>query len=171
VVRPFLPFLARDLVLLAITAALVVADRALTGGEGALPVVVGVAAGAMAAVLAFLVHEWGHLIGTFVSGGVAHARPSLLAIFLFHFDVEKSTRRQFLAMSYGGYGATALAIVPLAAWIDPSRVSGITGLVLSVLGIGATLVLEIPTTVRVARGGALPSGGVYEGRPTPEAAE
>lgn len=165
--RPFLPFLLRDSILLAITAALIVGDAMLTGSAGALPVIVGVAAGAMAAVLAFLIHEWGHLIGTFASGGVAHARPSLGAIFLFHFDVEKSTRKQFLAMSYGGYLATAIAVIPLAAWIDVSRVSGITGLVLSVLGIGATLILEIPTTVKVARGGTLPSGGVYEGRPDP----
>lgn len=160
----FTRFLVRDLILGALTLGAIVLDARTTPDTG-LAVPIGIAAGALAALSAFLVHEWGHLIGTFVSGGVAHPPPSLAAVFLFHFDVEKSDRRQFLAMSYGGYLATALAVVPLALWIDLGRVSGITGLVLSVLGIGATLVLEIPTTVRVARGGPLPSGGVYEGKP------
>lgn len=154
--------------MLAATFGLVVADAQLRDGGGALAIAIGVLAGVMAAVAAFLVHEWGHLIATITSGGVAHAPPRLAAIFLFYFDVEKSTRWQFLAMSYGGYAATALAVIPLALWIDLDYVSGMTGLVLSVLGIGATLVLEIPTTVRVARGGKLPSGGVYEGQPASE---
>jgi hypothetical protein len=166
--RGFYRFLCRDLFLLGVTIALVAADAQLRDGGGPVASTIGVLAGVMASVAAFLVHEWGHLLATLGSGGVAHAPPSVFAVFLFYFDVEKSTRRQFLAMSYGGYAATALAVVPLAMWIDLGHISGMTGLVLSVLGIGATLVLEIPTTVRVARGGKLPSGGVYEGQPAPE---
>jgi len=166
--RGFYRFLARDLIVLGVTIGLVLADAELRDAGGPIAIIVGVLAGAMAAVAAFLVHEWGHLLASLGSGGIAHPPPSLSAIFLFHFDVEKSTRRQFLAMSYGGYAATALAVIPLAMWIDLGHVSGMTGLLLSVLGIGATLVLEIPTTMRVARGGKLPSGGVYEGQPVSE---
>lgn len=166
--RGFYRFLVRDLLLLGVTIGLALADAALREGGGAVATTVGVLTGAMAALAAFLLHEWGHLLATLGSGGKAHPPPRLWAVFLFHFDVEKSTRRQFLAMSYGGYAATALAVILLATWIDLGHVSGVTGLVLSVLGIGATLVLEIPTTVRVARGGKLPSGGVYEGQPASE---
>ncbi len=166
--RPFVRFAVRDGVLALVAAALVVLDRGLSSGaasSGAAPFAVGVAAGVMVPLVSFLAHEWGHLAGTLGSGGVAHPPPSLAAVFLFHFDVERSSRRQFLAMSYGGYAATALVVLPLAAWIDPHRASGLTALVLSVLGIGATLALEIPVTWRVARGGPLPSGGVYVGTP------
>lgn len=160
----FTRFLARDLVLMAVTAGLMVWDAQL-GGAGALGMAVAVLAGTAVSVMGFLIHEWGHLAATFAAGGLAHPPTALSAIFLFHFDVEKSTRRQFLAMSYGGYAATGLAVLGLSLWLDPTSTSGMTALVLSTLGIGATLILEIPTTVRVARGGPLPSGGVYTGQP------
>lgn len=163
--RGFAPLLLRDLAITAVAAALIGLDATLAQ-EGTLAIVVGALAGLSAAVVAFLVHEWGHLVGTFLSGGVAHPARSLASVFLFSFDVAKSDRRQFLAMSYGGYLATAIAVVPLAGWIDVGRTSGVVGTIASVLGIGATLVLEIPTTVKVARGGPLPTGGVYEGTPS-----
>jgi hypothetical protein len=164
-VRPFVRFALRDALLAVLTLVLVALDARLASVGGWHAHAVGSLAGVMVTLLAFLVHEWGHLAGTLASGGVAHAPPSLAAIFLFHFDVSRSTRRQFLAMSYGGYAATAAALVPLALWIDLARTSGLVALVLSVAGIGVTLALEIPTTVRVARGAELPSGGVYVGKP------
>ncbi len=165
--RGFGPLLLRDLGVAALTAGVLVLD-ARTEADAPLAVPLGLAAGALAALTAFFVHEWGHLIGALAAGGVAHPAPSLASFFLFHFDVAQSDRRQFLAMSYGGYLATLLAVLLLALWIDPARLSGQTCLVLSVLGIGVTLALEIPTTVRVARGGPLPSGGVYAGTPKAE---
>jgi hypothetical protein len=161
-VRGFLPLLVRDLGIAALTAVVLVLEAQ---AEGLAASVLGVLAGTLAALTAFVIHEWGHLAGALGSGGTAHPAPSLASFFLFHFDVEKSDRRQFLAMSYGGYLATVLAVLLLALWIDPARLSGQTCLVLSVLGIGVTLALEIPTTVRVARGGPLPHGGVYAGTP------
>ncbi len=68
-------------------------------------------------------------------------------------------------MSCGGYLATLGVVGLLAAWIDPSRTSGRIALVLSVIGIGVTFARELPTTWRVARGGPLPTGGVYRGTP------
>jgi hypothetical protein len=155
--------LLRDLGIAALTAVVLVLDARASDGLAAQGL--GVLAGTLAALTAFVVHEWGHLAGALGSGGTAHPAPSLASFFLFHFDVEKSDRRQFLMMSYGGYLATVLAVLLLALWIDPTRLSGQTCLVLSVVGIGVTLALEIPTTVRVARGGPLPQGGVYAGTP------
>ena len=56
-------------------------------------------------------------------------------------------------------------VLGLIAWVDLSRLSGMIALVLSVLGIGVTVALELPTTWRVWRGDALPTGGVYVGEP------
>lgn len=162
--RPFVRFAVRDAVLLAITLAVVALD-ARFGDRGAPGVTAGVLAGLLVPYAGFLVHEWGHLAGTLLSGGRAHAPASLATFFLFFFDVEASTRRQFLWMSYGGYLATLGVIALLAAWIDPSRTSGLVALVLSVIGIGVTFARELPTTWRVARGGPLPTGGVYRGTP------
>ncbi|MGE0784774.1 MAG: hypothetical protein AB7S26_03725 [Sandaracinaceae bacterium] len=164
--RGFVPLLVRDLLVTAVAVAALVLDaRGAVSGIAAS--CLGVVTGTLATIVAFLLHEWGHLAGAWLSGGVAHPAPRWLSIFLFRFDVARSDRRQFLAMSYGGYAASFVAALALALWIDLDRVSGITALVLSVLGIGATLALEIPTTLRVARGGPLPTGGVYEGEPAP----
>jgi hypothetical protein len=162
--QPFVRFAVRDAVFLAITAGLVALD-AIHGDRGTVGLAVGVLTGLLVPYTGFLVHEWGHLAGTLLSGGRAHPPQSLATFFLFFFDVETSTRRQFLAMSYGGYLATLGVVAALACWIDPSRTSGQLTLVLSVIGIGVTLAREVPTTWRVARGGPLPTGGVYRGTP------
>jgi len=163
-VRPFVPFLVRDLIVVAIALLGVWIDGSLAP-DGPAGIAFGVLVGALATWVGFLVHEWGHLVGTLVSGGQAHAPASLAAVFLFSFDVQTSTRRQFLAMSLGGSMATAAAVVPLALWIDTSRASGLVALVLSSIGIVVTIVRELPTTWSVARGGPLPTGGVYRGTP------
>ncbi|MBN8612271.1 MAG: hypothetical protein J0L92_16875 [Deltaproteobacteria bacterium] len=163
--RPFLPFAIRDVLFLSITLGLVWLDASLAD-RGVLGLAIGVTAGLFVPYAGFLAHEWGHLAGTLLSGGRAHAPSSLVTFFLFFFDVETSTRRQFLAMSYGGYLATLGVVALLALWIDVSRLSGVIALVLSVIGIGVTFARELPTTWSVARGGPLPTGGVYRGTPT-----
>jgi hypothetical protein len=167
-VVPFFRFVLRDLALVALTLGVVRLDTSLSD-RGALGLAVGGLAGALVPYAGFLVHEWGHLVGTLVSGGRAHPPASLASFFLFSFDVATSTRRQFLAMSYGGYLATLGVIALLVGWIDPSRMSGRVALALSVLGIGITFARELPTTWSVARGGPLPCGGVYRGTPPTDA--
>jgi hypothetical protein len=100
--RPFVRFALRDAVFFAITAGLLALDASYAD-RGAIGLVTGVLVGLFVPYVGFLVHEWGHLAGTLLSGGRAHPPESLAPFFLFFFDVETSTRRQFLAMSYGGY--------------------------------------------------------------------
>lgn len=157
--RPFLRFAMRDASLTALTLALAFFDH------GSDSLILAILTGVMVPVLGFLLHEWGHLFGTWFSGGIAHAPRSLGSFFLFYFDVEKSTRKQFLAMSFGGYLATFFVVLGLIAWIDLSRWTGMIAAVLSVLGIGVTVALELPTTWKVWRGDRLPTGGVYIGEP------
>jgi hypothetical protein len=137
--------------LLLATTALALALDASLADRSPWGVALGVLTGVLVPYAGFLVHEWGHLAGTLLSGGRAH---------------PPETRCQFLAMSYAGYLATLGVIGALALWIDPSRVSGQLSLALSsVVGIGVTFAREVPTTWRVARGGPLPAGGVYRGTP------
>lgn len=149
---------------LAITVGLVALD-AIHGDRGTVGLAVGVLTGLLVPYTGLLVHEWGHLAGTLLSGGRAHPAQSLATFYLFLFDVEASARRQLLAMSHGGFLATLGVIAALACWIDPSRTSGHLALLLSLIGIGVTFAREVPTTWRVARGGPLPTGGVYRGTP------
>jgi hypothetical protein len=160
---PFLRFLVRDLLIVIL---LVVAWRvdselrvAHAGelGAGAVAVVAGV----LTTLVGFFAHEWGHLLGALVADGVVHAPRRLGSPFLFFFDAARSDRRAFLAMSYGGYAASAVALAIIMVAVPWHTLSGLTALVLTSLGVLATFAIEVPTTVRVARGGALPSGGVF----------
>lgn len=156
----FSQFLLRDAALTGIAALTWAADRRLRHRKGLVATAVGVAAGVAAPTVAFLLHEWGHLAGAVVSGGVAHPASRLRSPFLFHFDCEASDRRQFLIMSAGGYAASALGLAGILVTTPPT-LSGRLARRLAALGVLATVVLEVPTTLRVLRGGPLPSGGVY----------
>ncbi len=158
--RPFARLAARDLALALLCAALWVADAQLWERGDGLAVFVGIATGVMTVLVAFFGHEWGHLTGALLAGATVHAQP-LSSPFLFHFDVARSNRRQFLAMSYGGYAASLLGLVVVAAAVPWDRWSGWTALVLVGAGLLVTAVLETPAHVRVMRGAPLPRGAVY----------
>jgi hypothetical protein len=131
---------------------------------GSTAIAVGIVTGSFVVLCGFLVHEWGHLAGCFLSGAEVHAPKRLGTVFLFHYGVTRSTPKQFLWMSYGGYLASIVGMAVILAWADLSSVSGLTAVVLAGLGVAVTFALEIPTTFRVARGGPLPGrGGVYVG--------
>lgn len=159
---PFLRFVVRDSLIAILLAFAWRADgemRALA--PGLVASAVGVTAGLLTTLVGFFAHEWGHLLGAIAGGGVVHAPRSLRSPFLFFFDVERSDRRAFLAMSYGGYAASGVALAVIMLAVPWRTLSGMTALVATGLGVLATFAIEVPTTVRVARGGALPSGGVF----------
>lgn len=126
----------------------------------------GVLVGLSTGVAGFLVHEWGHAIGAKVSGATIYFAERVTSTFLFFFDTTKSTARQFVAMSMGGYVASALALWAAVAWLPRDRLSGQVGLLVVGLGVVATVVAELPTTIRVARGGPMPRGHVYRSEDT-----
>jgi hypothetical protein len=163
--KAFRRFLARDLVLVGAAIGTVCWDARLLDAHATnrLALAVGVAAGVLFALASFLAHEWGHWLGAVLTGGIVHPPKALTSFFLFFFDTGKSTRRQFLAMSYGGYLATLGALGLLAAWVRSDTPSGRTALLLAGVGMTITAALEIPETWRVARGGPLPSGLVFVG--------
>lgn len=151
----FVRFALRDAAILGATALAWRRDRA-TG-----PSVAGAVAGGLTALSGFLAHEWGHLAGTSWSGGFAHEPSRLTSPFLFFFDTKQSDRRAFLGMSVGGYVGTVIASVAIVALAPKDRWSGKVARAATLAGAVATFALEVPTTIRVWRGGPLPEGFVY----------
>ncbi|HUP92594.1 MAG TPA: hypothetical protein VM074_10135 [Solimonas sp.] len=120
-------------------------------------------AGLMAVLVGFLAHEWGHYLGARAARATVYLAQDLHSPFLFRFDSRRNSRTQFLWMSMGGFIASA-AIVALYLLVLPrERLGGLVALGLTVLGVIATAILELPPAWRVWRGGEIPSvGAVYD---------
>jgi len=129
-----------------------------------LALVLALVAGVLTALNSYLVHEWGHLIGAWLGGAIVEVADRPSSVFLFRFDTGRSSRREFLAMSFGGFAASALSVALLVAVLPLDGAAGTAGKValgLVALGVLATFVLEVPVAWRVARGAPLPSGAAY----------
>ena len=129
--------------------------------SGARSVAVQIAAGVLTAIVGFLLHEWAHLAGARWTASHVRYPNRVLAPLLFHFDCKTNGRSQFLAMSYGGYlgSFVGVGLILLLAPLD--RLSGQVALGLAGVGMVVTLLAEVPTTVRVLRGGPLPTGYAF----------
>lgn len=127
------------------------------GPSWALPVLTGF----FTALVGFLLHEWAHLAGALATGSKVHYPNRVLAPLLFHFDTEENDRAQFLAMSYGGYVGSAIGTLAILLFAPLDTLAGRTALGLAVVGGIVTAVAEVPTTVRVLRGGPLPTGYAF----------
>jgi membrane-associated protease RseP (regulator of RpoE activity) len=159
----FLKFVVRDIALLVLCLGLWQFDllRQAQGG-GWLLIGLEILTAAVTLVVSFLVHEWGHLIGALLTRSKVYAPHGLFELFLFHFDGHQNNARQFIAMSIGGFIASGLMMIAVIAFAPLHSLDGKLALVFVAIGIIATVVLEFPTTWRVARGAPLPSGPVYE---------
>jgi hypothetical protein len=120
--------------------------------ERALQVVAGLGIAAGAALL----HEWGHLLGALACKSKVRFPKRTLTPLLFDFDVAANSRAQFLTMSAGGYVGSALGLLLLWLVQPPINLTGYVAWVIAGGGMLATLVIEAPVTVRVARGAAPP---------------
>lgn len=150
--------IARDLSLWTLMFAVSWAEaRALEqGAPAAVSISLGVLASILVAGCVLYVHEAGHLIGSLATRSVVHYPTKLSAPLLFDFDVAKNDRRQFLAMSFGGYAGSVIAIAVILAFMPLDRLSGKLSVGLALLSGLVSLVLEGPTTWRVLRGGEPP---------------
>lgn len=155
----------RDALLLGATAALwaYVVQAGPTGGSWA--AVGGVATALMTVLMGYLGHEWGHLAGAWLSGAVVHLPPSPVAVFLFRFDTVQNGRRQFLCMSAGGFISSAIIVAFLFVALPRGLFASHVALSLTVLGVLATFILEIPSAWKVWRGGAMPQGAAFVSSP------
>jgi hypothetical protein len=152
---------ARDAALAAAALALWSLDARLRGATGALPALVAVATGALTALAGYLAHDWGHLAGAGLARARVHPPLRLTDPFLFRFDADRNGRREFAAMSLGGFAASTAVVAALLAWLPQGALASRVALGLTAAGVVATLVLEIPPFVRVLRGAPIPRGGAY----------
>jgi hypothetical protein len=122
-----------------------------------------IAAVAVASFLAnYLCHEWGHLLGAKLAGGVCHPSNTLKSFYLFHFDTRHSSVRQFLAMAAGGLVASTILLPFWLTVLPLHTAAGIAAMALIGLGYVATLATELPVVWRIAHGAPLPHGALFE---------
>lgn len=113
-------------------------------------------AGVMIPVSGFLVHEWGHLIGAWASGARLYMPTSVRTIFLFDFKPAENSRRQFLSLFCGGFIASTLMVLLLVLVLSLDYLADQIALGLTLLGVLATFVLEVPPAWRVWKGASPP---------------
>jgi uncharacterized membrane protein len=124
-----------------------------------------VAAGVMAGLCAVAAHEWGHYLGARAAGAVVYPARRVTAVFMFGFDRERNGRREFMAMSWGGFVASAAMIALFVTRLPLDALSGQVAMAFAAVGVLLTAALELPVAWRVAHGAELPRGTVYvEGR-------
>jgi hypothetical protein len=152
----FPKLLVRDLGVVALAALAWLLLAPLSAGAGALSDFSGVVAGALAGAGAFLLHEWGHLLGALASRSAVRPTESLRSPFVFAFDSRANSRAQFLVMSFAGFAATAAGVWAAYAMLPPellaSRVARGAVVFLAFLGV----VLEVPLVVYALASGRVP---------------
>ncbi len=151
--RNLLAFIVRDggFTLLTLAAWSLLLDR--HGGAA-----LNIAAGLMTVVVGYLIHEWGHLIGAWSRRSVV-VIPKWTSPFLFNFDVGCNSREQFNAMAMGGFIASIVFVVAIAALLPMHLLASKIAATLTAIGVIATFILEVPTAWRVFRGAPLPQQG------------
>jgi peptidoglycan/LPS O-acetylase OafA/YrhL len=151
----------RDVGLLLITLVLWRIDAGLRQQSGVFPILIAVAAGSMASIVGYLAHEWGHFSAARAGGSVMRTPASPTEMFLFNFDSDRNSREQFLLMSSGGFLASAIVIVVFLMTLPFPSLSSLIALGLTIAGVIATAVLEVPPFLRVWHGAPIPRGGAY----------
>lgn len=106
----FAKLLARDVIIVALTALVWKLAAQASATPGMPGDFAGVLAGLMIGVSGYLLHEWGHLLGALAAGSTVSPGKSLASGFLFSFDSRANSRRQFLALSFAGWIATAAVL-------------------------------------------------------------
>ncbi len=158
----FRRFVIRDLSILLATVALW-GLSASANVEPRLASLLSIGAGLGAAVCAYNLHEWGHLIGAHLTGSVYVPARRLISPFLFSYDAERNTRQQFLVMSLAGFAATALFVAGFLLWMPQDVQAGRIALRGALVLAGLTVIIELPIFFRALLGSKVPRTGMFEG--------
>ena len=140
----FAKLLARDLAILGVALVAWQLAAPLSAGTGAVSDVSGVLLGLLFGAGAFLLHEWGHLLGALATGSAVKPPASLRSPFVFSYESRTNSRRQFLAMSFAGFAATALVVWVAYAVLPSGLLATRVARGLVVFLTFLTVVLEVP---------------------------
>ena len=158
----FWSFAIRDLSILVATIALWWGSLAVEP-ETTLASALSIGAGAGAAICAYNLHEWGHLIGAYLTHSVYVPAKRLISPFLFSYDDQYNTRRQFIIMSLAGFAATAMFLLGFILWMPQDQQAGRIALRAAIVLAGLTGVIELPIFLRAILGTKVPRTGMFGG--------
>jgi hypothetical protein len=136
--------LARDLAIVALTALIWQLGAEASAVPGLRGDFAGVLAGVTIGVSAYLLHEWGHLVGAMLAGSTVHPARSLASGFLFSFDSRANTRRQFLSLSFGGWLATAIVLWAVYAQLPSELFASRVARGVVTANVLLVIVIEVP---------------------------
>ena len=158
----FRHFLIRDTAILIATVLAwwgsVAADRG-----SSLASALSIAAGTGAAICAYNLHEWGHLVGAHMTRSVYVPAKRIYSPFLFSYDAERNTRNQFLVMSLSGFAATAAFVAAFVLWMPQDQQAGRIAL-RTALGLASlTVIIEFPIFFRALSSNKVPRTGLFKG--------
>jgi len=158
----FRRFVIRDLTILVGTIGLWWGSLSAANGTR-LASALSIAAGVGAAVCAYNLHEWGHLIGAHLTRSVYTPAKRLISPFLFSYDAEHNTRGQFLLMSLAGFAATVLFVITFVVWMPQDQQAGRIALRGALILAGLTVIIEFPIFFRALFGSTVPRTGLFKG--------
>jgi hypothetical protein len=163
----FPKLLLRDLTIAALVVLAWWLAAPLSAGGGPLADLSGALLGIGAFVVAHLAHEWGHLLGGLATGSRVAAPARLSSPFLFSFDSQGNSQRQFAIMSLSGFAVTALSLYVAYGLLPEAQLATRMARGLVVFGASLTVLLEVPLLViSLLRGSILSRVEVF---PTREA--
>ena len=158
----FSKFLVRDLVLTTVVVIGWWLGWQRSVGDGPLADLSGVLLGLGGGVVAFVGHEWGHLLGAFATGSHVVAPPKLASPFLFSFDSKRNTQMQFLLMSLSGFAVTGIAIYVAYGLLPAEALATRVTRGVVVFSASLTLLLEVPLlTISLLKGSILQQAEVF----------
>lgn len=158
----FRRFVIRDVAILLVTIGLWLFSLETEPGT-TLASVVSISAGVGAAVCAYNFHEWGHLVVARMTDSVLTPARRVISPFLFSYDAEHNTRRQFLLMSLGGFAATAIFVVAFLLWMPQDQQAGRIALYGALILASLTVIIEFPIFFRALLGNTVPRTGMFKG--------
>lgn len=158
----FRSFVIRDLAILVVT--MVAWWGSLHAEAGtALSSALSIGAGVGAAVCAYNLHEWGHLVGAWLTKSVFVPAKRIYSPFLFSYDAERNTRNQFLVMSLSGFAATALFVAGFLMWMPQDQQAGRIALRGALILAGLTVIIELPIFFTSVFRKKVPRTGLFDG--------
>jgi hypothetical protein len=162
----FFAFLLRDGLIILVVVALWMATLRIGKPHDLWSVALHLATGLLTVFVAYLLHEWGHLIGAWIAGGY-FVLPATVAetLFLFRFDNVRNSRAQFISMSLGGFASSILAVAFLVIALPWNLLASWIALGLVAAGVLATFIIEVPMFLGVVRGGPMPTGDAFVSPP------
>jgi len=158
----FRRFVIRDVAILLVTTALWLLSLELEPGTS-FASVVSISAGVGALLCAYNFHEWGHLIVARMTDSVFTPARRVISPFLFSYDTEHNTPRQFLLMSLGGFAATAIFVVAFLLWMPRDQQAGRIALYGALILASLTVIIEFPIFFRALFGKTVPRTGMFKG--------